>query len=252
MGACGGDDSTSSSSSHSILRDHIAAGGDHTCVILSGGPVKCWGDNSAGQTGGGVQNANNTLTLRGTASKPLSVGEVATHIEAGWNHACAILIDKSVKCWGENLYGATGGGTQNEQNTLALSGIAGKPLNIGETATAIAVGDGEAGFAGYTCVILSDKSVKCWGYGSGTGGGTENNSNVLSGTEGNPLNNEEKATHIAAGSYHTCVIMADKSVKCWGANDYGQTGGGTQNEQNTLALSGVAGKPLNIKLTPKK
>src|SRR5436309_2165819 len=35
------------------------------------------------------------------------------------------------------------------------------------------------------------------------------------------------ATALDAGSYHTCAILQDATVDCWGQNDYGQLGDGT-------------------------
>ena len=186
---------------------HIAAGEEHTCAILVDKSVKCWGSNSDGQTGGG---------------SPLTQGEEATHIAAGEEHTCAILVDKSVKCWGSNSDGQTGGGS---------------PLTQGEEATHIAAGEE------HTCAILADKSVKCWGKNSfgQTGGGPSSPSRTISGTSGSPLTQGEEATHIAAGDYQTCAILANKSVKCWGSNSHGQTGGGnplTQGEEATHIAAG--------------
>ena len=96
---------------------------------------------------GAPQNDNRTLTLSGTAGDPLS-GQPATHIAAGAYHTCAILTDKSVKCWGDNDEGQTGGGTQNDNRTLTLSGTAGDPLS-GQPATHIAAGNK------HTCAILT-------------------------------------------------------------------------------------------------
>ena len=250
--------------------------------------MKCWGSNNAGQTGGGIQNDDKTLTLRGTATKPLSVGETATaiaagsshtcailadksvkcwgdnrggqtsrgtpltqdekatHISAGSSHTCAILTDKSVKCWGSNGSGQIGGGSQNNDNTLTLSGTTGSPLSQGEEATHIAAGGGEySSSSSHTCAILADRSVKCWGsnWDGQTGGGSQNNDNTLtlSGAAGSPLSQGEEATHIAAGKNHTCAILADKSVKCWGSNNEGQTGRGiplTQDEKATHIAAG--------------
>ena len=165
----------------------LRRGENHTCAILSdddtnnGGPVKCWGYNQYGQTGGG---------------SPLSQGEEATHIAAGEDHTCAILSDKTVKCWGNGTYGKIGGGNHFSST---ISGTEGSPFSNGETATYIAAGEN------HTCAILSDKTVKCWGY---------NYSGQTDG--GSPLSQGEEATHIAAGDYHTCAILSDKTVKCWG------------------------------------
>ena len=115
----------------------IATGISYACAILdddgdvsNGGPVKCWG-----------------RSYKGIAYISLK----ATHISAGHSHVCAILADKSVKCWGSNSKGQTGGGTSSSTETA--SGTEGYPLTWGEEATHITAGDG------HTCVILSDKSV---------------------------------------------------------------------------------------------
>ena len=211
---------------------HIAAGEEHTCAILTDKTVKCWGANTSGQTGGGTSGSYRTIS--GTAGDPLS-RQTATHIAAGEEHTCAILTDKTVKCWGANRYGQTGGGTSGSYRTI--SGTAGDPLS-GQTATHIATG------GSHTCVILTDKMVKCWGRnGSGeTGGGTSIPYRTISGTAGDPLSGQT-ATHIATGGSHTCAILIDKTVKCWGKNGSGRTGGGISSPSQTA--SGTAGDPLS-------
>ena len=196
----------------------ITGGEHHTCAILdddgntsNGGPVKCWGYNEYGQTGGGTSSES---TISGTAGDPLK-GQSATHIAAGSYHTCAILVDKTVTCWGLNRYGQAGGGTSDPKQII--SGTAGDPLE-GQSATAI------AGGAYHTCAILNNQSVKCWGY----------NGNKQTG-RGTPNLGGKTATHIATGAYHTCAILNDKSVKCWGSNANNQTEGGTPNLGNKTA-----------------
>ena len=214
---------------------HISAGDDNTCAILSDKSVKCWGDN--------------VYEIRGWSS-PLGQRE-ATAIVAGEYHTCVILSDKSVKCWGDNRDGQAGGGRTRSfnvwpngwQRTATPSGKPGSPLGPGEEAIHIAAG------AWHTCAILSDDntsnggSIKCWGnngYGQ-TGGGKNNGNTLLSGTAGSPLVQGEEATHIAAGYNHTCAILSDKSVKCWGYNREGQAGRGSPLSQGEEATHIAAG-----------
>ena len=208
---------------------HITAGTSHTCAILNDNSVRCWGKVKSGQIGGGSPFLN-TRTILGTEGNPLS-GQTATQIEAGNFHTCAILNDGSVKCWGKNVFDQTGGGTQNSKNSRALSGTVGNPLSGDQTATQIAAG------VDHTCAILDDDGVitnggpvQCWGdnrFGQ-TGGGSKksDDTHTLSGTVGNPLSGQI-TTYIEAGNNHTCAILSDDSVKCWGSNTDGQTNGGT-------------------------
>ena len=75
------------------------------------------------------------------------------------------------------------------------------------------------------CAILSDGSAKCWGnnsYGAlGIGhapGGSLIPITVLGITD---------AVAMAAGCNHTCALLSSGTIKCWGHNEYGQLGNGT-------------------------
>jgi len=78
----------------------LTAGGNHTCVALDTGAVRCWGSNENGQLGHG-----NIVTL-GDDEVPavvgdVSVGEQPFELTAGRNHNCALLDRGAVRCWGD-------------------------------------------------------------------------------------------------------------------------------------------------------
>jgi prepilin-type N-terminal cleavage/methylation domain-containing protein len=89
----------------------------HTCALVAGS-VKCWGWNRFGENGDGAFNVYD-LT-------PVSVTGIstATAITAGQNHACAVLADHSVKCWGYNGNWQIGDGTNTDRLTpVTVNGI---------------------------------------------------------------------------------------------------------------------------------
>jgi len=166
----------------------------------------------------------------------LGTGRTATAITAGDEHTCAILDNSSVKCWGENSYGQLGQGDTDDRGDGSASGGMGDrlpavELGPGRTATSITIG------TGYTCVLLDDNSVKCWGRSHVGQLGIEKT--ATRGDEPNEMGDDlEKvyldsnsgdsflrtATAIAAGNFHTCAIRDNSSIKCWGLNDSGQLG----------------------------
>ncbi len=91
----------------------------------------------------------------------LGTGRTAKAIAVGNGHACAILDDNSVKCWGYNLDGQLGiGDTRNRGRNPSEMGDALPAVNLGtgRSAQAIEVGNFR------TCAVLDDdKTVKCWG-----------------------------------------------------------------------------------------
>ena len=197
----------------------ISAGFSHTCAILDEGSVSCWGLNDNGELGDGTNTDRNTPTQ--TAS--LGTDRTAVAIAAGRYHTCAILDDRSVSCWGENLFYQIGDGTNDDRlvptNTVSL----------GEGRTAVAIDANSA----FTCAILDDGSVSCWGHNAlgqlGDGTTTDRNSP----TQTSSLGTDRTAVAIAAGYSQTCAILDDRSVSCWGINDRGQLGNGTTTDRNS-------------------
>jgi len=214
----------------------ISAGTMHTCAILDNKSVKCWGSNMYGQLGlGDTSDRGDASGKMGNKlpSVDLGKGRSATAISAGYQHTCALLDDKSVKCWGSNGYGQLGLGDKNGRGLK--SGEMGDKLpavDLGKGRVATAISAGSV----HTCALLDDKSVKCWGYNNKgqLGLGDTNHRGDESGEMGDKLpavdlGKDRVATAISAGSYHTCALLDDKSVKCWGRNDYGQLGLGDKN-----------------------
>jgi alpha-tubulin suppressor-like RCC1 family protein len=83
----------------------VTAGYFFTCILTSGGGVKCWGNNQLGQLG----NDQACGVLCGTPQNVTGLATGATAIAAGWLHACA-RTNGEVLCWGDNYSGQLGDG----------------------------------------------------------------------------------------------------------------------------------------------
>ncbi len=98
----------------------VAAGDNHTCALLRGGTVKCWGLNDHGQLGvGDTKNRGDGIGALGAALPAVDLGaSVAVQISTFGNHTCARLQDDSMKCWGDNYQGALGLGDENDRGDV--------------------------------------------------------------------------------------------------------------------------------------
>jgi len=171
-------------------------------------------------------------------------------ITAGSAHSCYMLDNGSVKCWGKNNLGQLGLGHTNNRGDNASDMGDNLPvvdLGTGRTAKAIAAG------GNHTCAILDNESIKCWGYNAsgqlGLGNTTNqgvNSNEMRDNLDAVDLGSGIKATAIAAGGNHTCAILDNSAVMCWGKNDVGQLGLG--NTTDSLSASAVnMGSGITVK-----
>ncbi len=194
----------------------IALGYYHTCAVLNDGSVKCWGNNGKGQLGNG-ESDNNSLT-------PVDVSGLSgvSQISLGYQHSCAVLNDKTVKCWGDNVYGQLGNNTTEQSSTpVDVSGLS--------DVSQISLGDSHG------CARLSTGAVKCWGY---NGYGQLGNNSTTQSPVPIDISSLSGISQISLGRYHSCAVLNDKTVKCWGYNSSGQLG----NNSTTQSLTPVAVK----------
>jgi cysteine-rich repeat protein len=211
----------------------IRVGESFACALSNAGTVKCWGMNQRAQLGiGSTMHRGDQPDELGEALPfvELGTGRRAVAIDAGFRHACALLDDGSVKCWGDGRTGALGqGDPSNRGNKPGEMGDALPPIALGTGRSARAIAAGGA----HTCALLDDGSVKCWGEGGNLGlGDTESRGDGPDemGDDLPPvdLGTGRTATAIAAGNRHTCALLDDASLRCWGTNNWGALGlGGT-------------------------
>ena len=214
----------------------IELGDHHGCLRLNDDTLKCWGDDAFGQLGfPALDSCTTVLGTNPCSTSPKAVPSLdqVADLSLGDSHTCARLTDGTVRCWGANFagqlgYGAVDNCTKYEypcgKKPGAVEGLSG--------VTQIAVG-------GYhTCALLGDRTVKCWG--DNTDGELGfSTTERCGGSEAFPCSIRPNAvpgladvTQVAAGRRHTCALLGDGRVKCWGWNGYGQLGDGTTESRN--------------------
>ena len=216
----------------------LTAGSDHTCAILGsedesieGGLVKCWGRNDFGQLGSDQVHQNNqdNSTSEKGVFVDLGVGHTAKAITAGDKHTCVILNNNRVKCWGANDDGQLGlGDTSHRGDNVENEMGDDLPfVDLGSDHTAKTL------FAryNYTCAILDNDRLKCWGdnYFGQLGLGDTNNRGDEPYEMGDDLpfvdlGADHTVKAVTAGKNHTCAILNNDQLKCWGLNNFGQLG----------------------------
>jgi alpha-tubulin suppressor-like RCC1 family protein len=211
----------------------IAAGANHTCALMDTGKVRCWGLNEHGQLGYG-----NTLNV-GDNEQPWTVGDVQVggtvkNIVAGANHTCALLDTGKVRCWGVNSSGELGNANLSTKigDTEHPSTVA--EVNMGGTVLQLSAG------ASHTCALLDTGFIRCWGFGTSGQLGYGNYTNVsVPGTAGD-VNTGSKVLQVAAGAAHTCALLNNGGIKCWGSNAFGRLGYGNSGTVPNTNVPGTA------------
>lgn len=197
----------------------LAAGGEHTCALTAAGAVWCWGDNASGQLGTGTTSPSPVpAQVSGLERGVLSV-------TTSESHSCALLGDRSVRCWGDNGSAQLGTG-----NTMASS-IPVPVEDMPARSTGVAVGNG------FTCVGFTGRTIRCWGE---NGDGQLGLGDLRPRTRWEPVIGLPRTGFVAVGDAHACSITQDGVVMCWGANRAGQLGIGLD-AQSALAPMGIAG-----------
>jgi hypothetical protein len=181
----------------------IGAGLSHTCAIRSGGTVKCWGDDTDGQT-------------------DVPAGLELVQITSGDNHNCGIEAGGTVACWGDDTAGQAPAITTTEYSQVAAGSD--HTCGIRKIDSTVACwgdnGDGEAppittttysqvaAGSDFSCGIRTDGTLACWGY-------IHTSGYDLTPPQGN-------FTQVSAGGSHACALTSDGTATCWGSNVYGE------------------------------
>jgi alpha-tubulin suppressor-like RCC1 family protein len=224
----------------------LAAGNYFTCALLSNGDVRCWGSNF-GQLGYATGTRNQVVgdDEAPAAMPPVDLGGPAAFIAAGQSHVCAILRTGEVICWGRADEGRLGYGNFEDIGDDETPASAGK---VALPERAVHLSGGER----HTCAVLASGAVQCWGDGNDLQLGNDApeivGDNELPDTRSS-LDLGARAVQVAAGLMHTCALLENGTVRCWGGNGRGQLGAGsvtTTPLSNTAPSVAIGGQAVKI------
>ena len=139
----------------------VSAGYDHTCVIVAGGRVKCFGNNTNGQLGQGDVAPRASVDELGEALPAIDLPEPSVAVHAGVATTCAISEGRRVFCWGDNRAGQLGRGDNVEDvgSEAAHMGAALRPVALPENTAVDSICLGQS----HACGPSSAGEVFCWG-----------------------------------------------------------------------------------------
>jgi len=204
--------------------EDVAIGRHHACLMFDG-RVSCWGSSLNGQlgVGGGADRCIDRPCSRSLV--PVEGLPEVVGVAAGGFHTCALTASGEVWCWGANQLGQLGRAAGSEP---------GAPARVEGLDSVVSLAAGLL----HTCAVRSDGEVWCWGDAGdgrlGLGGKGESAVEMCDApVRVNGLGGAASA--ITAGAEHTCVLLGDGTVACWGANRFGQLGDGTTTSRDAPA-----------------
>lgn len=195
----------------------VALGANFSCALRAAGTVKCWGDNSHGKLGDG------TIESSPLPVAVVGLGGEVVDLSAGWYHACVVLADHTVKCWGPDQMMEPTGAT----SVTGLSNV-----------RSVAVGFGGRSY----CAALNSGGVECWGTNEWGQLGRVQDYNTFH--DPAPVAGISDAKAVASSGSVSCALSDDSSVHCWGWGD--QLGDDAPSHGYTAPINSIDYSPAPV------
>lgn len=209
--------------------EQVAVGAGHVCALREDKTVWCWGFDFKPFpfSAPGLS----TSIIDNPAPAPVAGLTDVVAIRAAEHHTCALASDATLVCWGHNERGQLGNATNASSSTpVAVDGLTNVTKFDGGRMHTCALGD-----------HLGTAGLWCWGR-NGEKQHTGNAPNANFGRLGNNTTVDsnvpvavdlsvaagagQTVKALATGAYHSCIVMSDDKVWCWGKNNVGQLGNG--------------------------
>lgn len=197
----------------------MSVGDSFVCAVGSDHRRYCWGNNANGQLG---YNPNLIVTRLLAPAAPVVADPITPiTVTSGYLGACATSQHAAVWCWGSELYGEFGDGALNRLTRAAPSATGYRPA-------------GSFVLAGSQSFML-DEAGGVWGAGQGSYGELGIGFKSSNSPAKLPL---ATATGIATAGSHSCALLADGTVSCWGYSGEGALGDG---------MTGITASPVKVR-----
>lgn len=226
----------------------LALGSHHTCALLEGGRVRCWGHGGMGLLGYGQGEVDIGDDEPPSAAGDVPIGAPVVAISAGGVRTCALTQAGAVYCWGRDMYRyGYGDPPQNACNMCdgdpkCCIGDDETPAEVGDLAIDGRVEQLSVGET-HMCVVLEGGALRCWGSASDSALGyapsPECDNDYCGGFDPDCCIGDDetlaalpdvdvgaRVIDVAAGQFHTCVVTEDMEVRCWGRGEGGGLGRG--------------------------
>jgi alpha-tubulin suppressor-like RCC1 family protein len=189
----------------------VAAGVYQTCSIKQDATLWCWGNNSNGQLGTGDTNAS---------AVPLQVaGQGWSQVSTNYLHTCVVKVDGTLWCWGLNVNLQAGTSSQFPWSPVQLGGTDWTQVTTGLY---------------HSCAIKNDGTLWCWGGNLSGQLGNDSVAVLPTSLTSDPVQVAGTTWQsVSAGLSHTCAIMLDGTLWCWGSNSSGQLGDNAPDSKST-------------------
>jgi len=195
----------------------MTSGSYHVCAIDPAGVLWCWGRNDRGQLGIAV--TGDPVTLPTLVE---GISDTVIDVALGVLHTCALLQSGEVWCWGTNEYGELGNESEVDSNV---------PVQVSNLPTTVQDIDSEYE---HTCALLDGGEMMCWGHNEEGQIGEDTLGEILrQPVSVSGLPEGSVVVLLALGAHHTCVLLEDTTLWCWGHNAMGELGLGSAEMANS-------------------
>jgi alpha-tubulin suppressor-like RCC1 family protein len=193
-----------------ITASRIFVGGRVSCALTSDTRLTCWGQNHKGQIGNGTVQASGGVAPAAVSNIPTSFAPA--HVDPGGRHVCAAATGGAVWCWGDD-----------DRNQLGTAADGAAAVNVPGPADSVTAARTVATGLEYSCAVLTDDTVSCWGRNHLAQLGRGSVTPAVTAAPG-AVSIGVPVSKVAAGKAFACALTTAGAVWCWGENTASQIG----------------------------